>query len=287
MSGLTSLFHLRSKTEDEKAKMEHKKEGESRHYCYNLVFTAYFILLLLRSDALCTEAQSMVERSSEQPELCGGCYTLPPGTVCSVNPWHSAFQSCTIMAARILPSLFTLCSISDTDRRLGKGTWAVPTLSNCLKSWFPQWLPWVHKWNPARCVEFHMNKDSVFHIFRSPLKSLFLQCCSQKQCPISSSFQCEQKQSHPKLIANYLTKQIFCHYLCVTKEESMTLRNKSNAQGHLSQWPFLHLHPWETMLSIILHKSPFGITLTDMQACICRTGVMWQWVTADIWPHHQ
>lgn len=139
MSGLTSLFHLRSKTEDEMAKMEHKKEGESRHYCYNLVFTAYFILLFLRSEALCTEAPSMAEHSSEQPELCGGCYTPSPGTVCSVNPSHSAFQSGTIMAAQILSSLFTLCSISYTNRRLGKGTWAVPTLSNGLKSWFPQW----------------------------------------------------------------------------------------------------------------------------------------------------
>lgn len=229
----------------------------------------------------------MAEHSSEQPELCGGCYTPSPGTACSVNPWHSAFQSCTIKAAQILPSLLTPCRISDTHRRLGKGIGAVLKLSGCLKSCLPQQLSWVHKLNPVRCVEFHISKDSVFHMFPSPLKILFLQCCSQKQCPISSSFQCEHKHSHHKLIANYLTKQSFYHYLCVTKEESVTLRDKWNAQGHLSQWLFFHLHPWETMLSIILQKSPFGLTLTDMQTCICRTGIIWQWVTADIWPHQQ
>lgn len=203
-----------------------------------------------------TKTQSIAEHSSEQPELCGGCYTPSPGTAFSVNPLQSAFQSWTIMAAQILPSLFTLCSISDANRRLRKGTRAVPSLSGCLKSWFPQWLPWVHKLNPARCVEFHISKDSVFHTFLSPLKSLILQCCPQKQCPISSSFPCEnhEKHSHHKLIANYLAKQGFCHYPCVTNQESVTLRGKWNAQGHLSQWCFLHLHPWEVMLSINLQS---------------------------------
>lgn len=162
----------------------------------------------------------MAEHSSEQPELCGGCYTPSPGTVCSVNSWHSAFQSGTIKAAQILPSLFTLCSISDTHRRLGKGSWAAPTPSGCLKSCLPQWLPWVHKLNPARCVEFHINKDNVFHVFPSPFKIFFLQCCSQKQCPISSSFQSEHKHSHHKLIANYLTKWSFYHY-CVLQRRNL------------------------------------------------------------------
>lgn len=258
MLGLTSLFHPRSKVEDERAKMEQKKEWESRGYCYNLVFSRLFHFVVfqkwisLQEFIPTTEAQAMAEQSSEQPELCGGCYTPSPGTVCSVHPWHSAFQSCTIMAAQILPPFLTFCSISDTNRKLRKGTWAVPTLSGCLKSSFPEWLPWVHKWSPVRCAKFHISKDSGFHIFLSLLKSLFLECCSQKQCPIISSFPCEQKHSHHKLIANYFTKQSFCHYLCVTKEESVTLRDKWNAQGHLSQWLFLHLHPWERMLSIIL-----------------------------------
>lgn len=140
-------------------------------------------------------------------------------------------------------------------------------------------LPGVWNFTLTRTVFF------TYSLLHS--KASFYSASHKSNVPSAQVFQCEQKHSHHKMIANYLTKQSFCHYLCVTKEESVTLREKSNARGHLSQWLFLHLHPWEMMLSIILHKSPFGVTLTDMQACICRTRIIWQWVTADIWPHHQ
>lgn len=83
MSGLISLFHPRSKMEDERAKMEQRKEWESRGYCYNLVFSRLFHFVVfqkwisLQEFIPTTEAQAMAEQSSEQPELWGGwLYTI-------------------------------------------------------------------------------------------------------------------------------------------------------------------------------------------------------------------
>lgn len=49
---------------------------------------------------------------------------------------------------------------------------------------------------------------------------------STHTCPVSSSFDCEQKYCGHKLIATYLTKQSPRHYLYFTKEESGTPRAK-------------------------------------------------------------
>lgn len=66
------------------------------------------------------------------------------------------------MAAQVLPSFFTLCSISDTKRKMTKGTWTFPTLSGSLKSLFhsdcPEFtnetLPGVWNSTSARTVFF-------------------------------------------------------------------------------------------------------------------------------------
>lgn len=127
-----------------------KGRGKQKLLLQRSIYRLFYFVAVQKGSSL----QEFIATTEAQLRTAWALWGLlpSPGTVCSVNPWHSALQSCIIMAGQILASLFTLCSISDTNRRFGKGTWAVPTLSSCLKSWFPQWLPRVHKWNPVRCV---------------------------------------------------------------------------------------------------------------------------------------
>lgn len=162
-------------------------------------------------------------------------------------------------------------------------------LRSSLKSLFSQWLPWLHKWNPARCVELHIKLGKSFSCIpfsaQKPLSTVHF-TKALIHVPLAQVFT-EQKYFDCKLIANYLTKQRPRRYLYSTKEESGTLRAKWNAQGHPSQWESCEEpcpSTYTTGRQYYLQESPFGLTLTHMQACICRTGILWQLDTADIYP---